>query len=111
LSRRPDLKPEEGDNEDVTALPNTLFAKVLAITQTEDDIAKEQQQETATVQEWKTKYGIEEDEEGIWRKGPMAIAVVRPQQWRRSIIEHYHNAHTAGHPGVWKTLFAIARDF
>jgi hypothetical protein len=51
LSRRPDLKPEEGDNEDITALPDTLFAKVLAITQMEDNIAKEQQQETATVQE------------------------------------------------------------
>jgi hypothetical protein len=110
LSRRPDLKPEEGDNEDVVALPDAIFAKVLAITQAEDDIAKGQSEEEKQIQQWNTKYGLTQDEEGIWRKGT-AVVVAQPQTWKKSIVEHYHDAHTAGHPGVWKTLFAIVHDF
>jgi hypothetical protein len=58
LSRCPDLKPEEGDNEDIVALPDAIFAKVLAITQVEDDIAKEQSEEEKQIQQWNTKYGL-----------------------------------------------------
>src|ERR1700730_14106234 len=103
LSRRPDLKPEEGDNENVVALLDAIFAKTVQITQVEDSIIHEQKEETELLTQWKTKYSLERDKEGTWRKGK-AVVVAQPSKHNRQILENYHDTHSAGHPGIHKTL-------
>ena len=110
LSRRPDLKPEEGDNEDVVALPDAIFAKTVHITQEEDSIIKEQTDEETLFAQWQKKYNLVKDDEGTWRRNK-AVVVVNPTRHHKQLLENYHDSYTAGHPGVHKTLFALGTDF
>jgi hypothetical protein len=59
-----------------------------------------QQEEQMT--EWKKTYPIYFTDEGVWMHGE-ALVVPVPETVRQKLLETYHDAPTAGHPGIWKT--------
>jgi hypothetical protein len=97
-------------NEAVVVLPDAIFTKTIQITQVEDSIIKEQREESSILEHWQSKYKIAQDTEGTWRKDK-AVVVTNPAKHNRLILENYHDAHIAGHPGIHKTLFAVGTDF
>ena len=70
----------------------------------------QQAEHVQQLQTWSKKYELYQDSKGVWRRGK-ATVVANPEDHKRDIIKHYHNLHTAGHPGIYKTLFALATDF
>jgi hypothetical protein len=108
LSRRPDHDDGKGDNEQMIALLEEVFARAVDITQIEEKVRRQQRQSTC-LEEWKTTYTVEE-QDGDWIKGT-ALVVTNPEEVRQDILAVYHDAPTAGHPGVWKTQQMLGRDY
>src|SRR6201990_193298 len=79
LSRRPDHDDGAADNEEITALPDSLFARVIDIGQ-----------------EWLWAYKCQEIDGTLFKDG--ALVVTGGEDVRRSILQRYHDALTAGHP-------------
>ncbi len=48
--------------------------------------------------------------DGVWYKGK-ALVVTGEDETRRALLEVYHDSLMAGHPGVAKTLIAVAQEY
>jgi hypothetical protein len=92
------------------ALPSEVFARAIDITSIEKQVIEQQGQQLTRLKEWETKYSLSQDDDGNWMKG-MALVVVEPKQVRQSTLTAYHDAPTAGHPGIWKTQTMLGRDY
>ena len=62
LSRRPNYDDGTGDNEQVTALPNEIFARVMETTALDQQIYCQQGKDKGWLREWQKKY------QGIWKE-------------------------------------------
>ena len=98
LSRRPDHDDGSQDNEEVVALPDSLFARALTIGVEEKQIRKQQQVDKNLFEEWKQIHQCEEEDGALFRKG--ALVVTGGKENYRDLLKRYHDGTTAGHPGV-----------
>ena len=106
LSRRPDHDDGSQDNEEVIALPDSLFARALTIGAEEKRIREQQQADKHLFEEWKRNHQCEEEDGTLFRKG--ALVVTGGEENYRDLLRRYHDGTTAGHPGVWKTVKSAA---
>jgi Integrase zinc binding domain len=74
------------------------------------DIMAEQYKHTHTLQQWKTTHGIEHRPGDLWWKNHALVVVGNDNLWR-GVTALFHNAITAGHPGITKTLVAVAQYY
>ncbi|GLB42887.1 putative retrotransposable element tf2 155 kda protein type 1-like [Lyophyllum shimeji] len=121
LSRRPDLCPtEDHDNEDVIVLPDHLFVRMIdmelkdAFTQAlmKDEVMMDAIETLKTKGVPPTKSALEDwkIEDGLLFFRDKCY-VPADQELRRRIVERYHDSFAGGHPGQYKTLELIKRDY
>ncbi|GLB38887.1 putative retrotransposable element tf2 155 kda protein type 1-like [Lyophyllum shimeji] len=121
LSRRPDLCPtEDHDNEDVIVLPDHLFVRMIdmelkdAFTQAlmKDEVMMDTIEALKTKGVPPTKSALEDwkIEDGLLFFRDKCY-VPADQELRRRIVERYHDSFAGGHPGQYKTLELIKRDY
>ena len=109
LSRRPDHDDGSQDNEEVVALPDSLFARASMIGAGEKRIREQQQVDKHLFEEWKRIYQCEEKDGALFRKG--ALVVTGGEENYRDLLRRYNDGTTAGHPGVWKTWQILQQDY
>ncbi|THH18245.1 hypothetical protein EUX98_g8992 [Antrodiella citrinella] len=133
LSRLHHLNQEISDNEDLTLLPESLFANTMDLSETEHSIQllsdttlterirthteadkfvpktvadvqnKGPPSMRAALEDWKFEDGI------TYFKG--RIYVPENEVLRRDLVHRYHDLPAAGHPGQFGTLASLKRDF
>jgi hypothetical protein len=110
LSRRPDHDDGKGDNETLVALPTAVFARAANMNQLDETIHAQQKQYQVRLTEWKAQYPIYQAEQGKWMHKE-ALVIPTPEEVRAELLATYHDAPTAGHPGIWKTQVQLGRDY
>ncbi|KAF8829214.1 hypothetical protein HHX47_DHR3000714 [Lentinula edodes] len=118
LSRMSGLEKGENDNTDVTLLkPEFFISQVTDQTSAPEDdlhnlIRRKKNQRDKLVQvalESKDKEWLEtEDGLAVWQG---CIYVPKDKELRGRIIQAHHDAQTAGHPGRYKTIELITRNY
>ena len=109
LSQWPDYDTGEGDNKEITALPNHLFINTINMAIMERKLHIEQDKHHETLQQWKTKYRICYTADGWFYENRLVI--MEDNDLRRGVINVIHNSTTAGHPGITKTYALTTRHF
>jgi hypothetical protein len=109
LSRRPDFDDGTLDNEEVTALPNELFAKTIEMTALDQQIVQRQHKEEAVIEEMKERWKLQKRENTWWRGSTLVI--VNPESIQKGIVDMYHKSTTGGHPGALRTFQQITKDY
>src|SRR6266403_271273 len=109
LSRRPDYNQGTDDNQEVTALPDRLFANVLNLATLQEDVRQSQRDHEPTLLGWENKHQLTKTPEG-WYKDHRLV-VVEDNVLRKGVIHLIHDADTAGHPGIAKTLILLNRNY
>ena len=109
LSRRPDHDDGSQDNEEVVALPDSLFARALAVGKGDKQLLDKQKENRDMWEDWKHLHNCEEKEDILY-KGE-ALAVMGGEEAYRNLLKRYHDETTAGHPGVWKTWQVLQQDY
>ena len=79
LSRRPDHDDGSQDNEEVIALPDSLFARALAAGKEDRRILDQQRENKETWEEWKRLHNCEEKEGALYKKDALAVMGVSPR--------------------------------
>jgi len=69
LSRRPDYNNGMVDNNQVMALPNTVFAQVLATTTLDKKICSHQWAAQGQLEAWQKQHKLTWENNGGWHKG------------------------------------------
>jgi len=120
LSRWPNHITDEIDNDDIIVLPDNIFIKMVDL-----KLQNEVREETAKddffakallamkensplsirskLEDWKTKEGL------LFFKDRCYIPPHEELRWE--IVKHYHDSLTGGHPGHFKTLELIRRNY
>ena len=109
LSRRPDHDDRSKDNEEVVALPDSLFARALNAGKEDRCILEQQKEDAEVTEEWKHLYQCKEKDGTLYRKE--ALVVMGGKEIHQDLLRRYHDSTTAGHPGVWKTWQALQLDY
>ena len=109
LSCCPDYNDGSNDNEHVIALPDHVFIHSASVDSLWGHVAAAQENDAATVQALSTQFPISSHNLHWWHSG--YLIVVENNNLRREIAKQYHDAPTAGHPGVTSTLFSISQDY
>jgi hypothetical protein len=94
LSRRPDYDQGEEDNQDVTVLPDSLFARALMEVSTNVN-----DQEEAILKPWINPHELKKIE-GVWYKNVRQVVTTN----LRGVIRAHHNTRVNGHPGIARTI-------
>jgi hypothetical protein len=103
LSHQPDHDNRAGDNDQVVVLPDSIFAHILSTTALDEMIILRQKVNCLQIEKWKTQYPLEEREGCTWYKDRVLV-VTGNNEDKRALLEVYHDAPLARHPGVVKTL-------
>jgi hypothetical protein len=112
LSRRPDYNQGKDDNENVILLPEHLFRALLSPDSQETImslLAKSQRHHKSlekTISD--STYTI--DPKGMIRKG-QRLFVPKDDQLVEEIIWAHHDSPIAGHPGQYRTIELVSREF
>ena len=106
LSRPLGVDRSVKNNENVTVLPNWLFACALNLEDLDQEV---QQSQGKPSKEWKEQYGLINLEEGWTRQGQLAVGDI-PELCRHLIAAHHDHA-TAGHPGIQRTISLISQRY
>ena len=94
------------NNENVTVLPDQLFAHALNL----EDLDQEVRQSQGKLsEEWKELYGLVDSEEGWTRQGQLVVGDI-PELRHRLAAAHHDHA-TAGHPGIQRTISLISHRY
>src|SRR6266850_2385780 len=110
LSRRPDYDDGSKDNEEVVALPESLFINAIETTGIDQIIAKLQEQQTTEMEKWEEEYNLQRNKRGWYHKG-IALVVPDDTKLRRDLVELNHDSPTAAHPGIDKTHRSLIRQY
>ena len=81
LSRQPDYDQGE-DNDVVTALPDTLFARVISDIAFNEQVHRQQKEHTEKIEEWKSKYNLRYNDGSWWKQTALVITggeLLRPR--------------------------------
>ena len=92
LSRRPDHDDVSQDNEEVVALPDSLFARAVAAGKKDKQILDKQKENRDIWKEWKRLYNCEEREDALY-KGE-ALAVMGGGEAYKDLLKRYHDGMT-----------------
>src|SRR6202167_6350786 len=109
LSRRPDFYNGSADNDNVTVLPCTLFINAITASSLDDRVHTHQLKHSELLAKWSLAHNLSLTDSFHWRGSQ--LVVVDDNSLRRGVISLYHDSITAGHPGISKTLWAIAQDY
>jgi hypothetical protein len=96
LSRRPDYDQGQNDNQDVTVLPEQVFARAMEV------IPDHMAQNKATLKPWIDPHQLKQHQ-GIWYKDGRQV-ITGDNEAKRHIIQSHHNSPVYGHPGISKTI-------
>src|SRR3984893_18255042 len=94
----------------MTALPEEVFAQAVTLTELDKEVHKQQEEAQSLLREWKKSYPIFQTDEGVWMHKE-ALVISQPESVRQRIFGAYHDAPTAGHPGIWKMQVTLGRDY
>ena len=81
LSRRPDHDNGLGDNNQVVALPDVVFAKVVCASTLDETMWQKQKQNQHKIKEWTDKYHLYQEEGGVWYKGKALVVTGEESNW------------------------------
>ena len=109
LSRRPDHDKGARDNEEIIALPDSLFTWALQIGKVNKTIREFQKKDPAIFTQWKRMYQCKEIGRILYKDEALVVTIRGPA--RRDLLRCYHDSITAGHPRVWKTLQSLRKDY
>jgi RNase H-like domain found in reverse transcriptase/Integrase zinc binding domain len=118
LSRRPDLCPQETDNEDVIVLPEHLFVNLIDMElQKKIANAKNMDYDAAEAIKELLKQGPREAKKDwefkveniLFYKGKNYVPI--NAELRREIVQRYHDHPTAGHSGELQTFNAVKEHY
>jgi hypothetical protein len=109
LSWWPDYDDGSEDNENMTALPDLLFACQILTVSLWEKVFMAQNALAHQVQELAAHFPLLSENHHWWHQGQLVI--VENDELRREIVSQYYDAPTAGHPGVLSTLFSISQDY
>src|SRR5882672_742675 len=110
LSRRPDYDDGSKDNEEVVALPESLFIKAIEATGMDQIIAKLQEQQTSEMKKREEEYNLRRNKRGWYHRG-IALVVPDNTKLQRDLVELNHDSPTAAHPGIDKTHRSLIRQY
>jgi Integrase zinc binding domain len=110
LSRRPDYDDGSQDNEEVTALPNSLFIKLIESMALDKQIRDRQHLDKELLEKWDKPHQLAKDSQGVRWKG-RALVTTGGDNIKCTILHTYHDSITAGHPGIWKTYASLLRSY
>lgn len=79
LSRRPDYNDGAGDKEQVTALPDVLFSRVVETTALDQHTRRQQRGDESRIQEWQKRQKDIRKDDGEQRK--RRVLVVSTGEW------------------------------
>jgi hypothetical protein len=96
LSRCPDYDQGQNDNQDVTVLPEQVFARAMEV------IPDHMAQNKTTLKPWIDPHQLKQHQ-GIWYKNGRQV-VTGDNEAKRHIIQSHHNSPVYGHPGISKTI-------
>jgi len=120
LSRQPDHITDEIDNDDIIVLPDNIFIKMINL-ELQNEIREETTKDDffakallaikengplpirSKLEDWKTEEGL------LFFKDRCYIPP--HEELRREIVKQYHDSLTEGHPGHFKTLELIRRNY
>jgi Integrase zinc binding domain len=110
LSRCPDYDDGSQDNEEVTALLDSLFINLIQATALDKQIKEQQYLDKELLEKWDKQYQLAKDSQEIWWKGRALVATGK-EDIKRTLLYTYHDSITAGHPGTWKTYASLLRNY
>jgi len=110
LSHRPDYDNGSGDNEQVVALPDNVFIWLLSTVELDKCICQRQKQDLRQLEAWQKQYGLTETDQQVCYCSRVLV-VQGNNKDKKALLKWYHNAPTARHAGVTKTLQALCRDY
>jgi Integrase zinc binding domain len=94
----------------VTALPDSLFIKLIESTALDKQIRNQQHLDKELLEKWDKLHQLAKDSQGVWWKGRALVTTGRDDV-KCTILHTYHDSITAGHPGVWKTYTSLLRSY
>jgi hypothetical protein len=118
LSRPPVDDKGESNNNNLTLLPEEMFIRL----QTSQDadpadetlkhkIVQAQKQQLGEMKAWAKKYKLTRSPGDLqWLKNTTPVVPDDPEM-RKDLMDHFHDAPTAGHPGRDETTQAIKRQY
>jgi hypothetical protein len=110
LSRRPDFDDGSSDNEQVVALPNEVFVKVIETTALDQQIIQCQHQNLETIEIWRRKGWKLHKRENTWWKGSVLV-IVNHEPIAKGILKTYYDRAMGGHPGIDRTYWQVTWDY
>src|SRR5487761_1662692 len=110
LSRRPDFDDGSKDNEEVVALPDKLFARIIEAMALDQMVEDAQKDSHSTMKEWAGMHNLRQDAQGKWFKG-IALAVPPIEPLQRGLVELNHDTPTAVHPGINKMHRSMLKQY
>jgi len=110
LSRWPDYNNGTGNNKQVTALPDELFARIVETMALDQQVQRQQQSDENQILEWQKQYQDIWKDDREWWKG-RALVVTQPEEIEKDLVEHYHDSNIGGHLGIECTYQQIVRDY
>ena len=102
LSRLPQYDQGDRDNENVTVLPDELFARLSRL---DDD----EEQDEKQLQRWIDPHNLRK-EGGVWRKNGRRVITGDIQQQQQLVAAH-HDPPVYGHPGISRTTDIITDQY
>jgi Integrase zinc binding domain len=94
----------------VTALPDSLFIKLIESTAVDKQIRNQQRLDRELLEEWNKPHQLVKDSQGVWWKG-RALVTTGGDDIKRTLLHTYHDSVTAGHPRIWKTYASLLRSY
>src|SRR6266850_1207194 len=110
LSRRPDYDDGSKDNEEVVALPESLFIKAIETEGLDQITAKMQEQQVSEMSKWEEEHNLRQNKQGWYHKG-IALVVLEDPKLQRDLVELNHDSPTAAHPGIDKTHKLLLKQY
>src|SRR5579863_2557505 len=110
LSRQPDFDDGSKDNEEVTALPDKLFARIIEATALDQMVEDGQKEHHTLLESWAGTHNLRQDTQGRWCKG-IALVVPPIESLHKGLVELNHDTPTAAHPGIDKTHKALLKQY
>jgi hypothetical protein len=96
LSRQPDYDQGQEDNQNITVLPEQVFARAMEV------LPNLTSQEESMLKPWVDPHQLKQHQ-GTWYKGDRQV-VTRDIKAKRHIIQSHHDSPVHGHPGISKTI-------
>jgi hypothetical protein len=113
LSRRPDYDQGERDNEDVTVLPDHMFARTTTTANPDSEVTLIPRfissQDEDILRPWIDPHNLKKLN-GEWWKDHRRV-VTGDQELRRKIIHNHHDLVAYGHPGISRTTELVSRFY